>query len=292
MTANTPKTTSFRRREGRMVRGILANRPLSPSRRGAYHDHVRTRLVASVVVALILAVSCTHGTDAPRDPRVQAPAGGVAVEPLVRAPALDEAPERSEAIVATARVERVKVFRRPEAPQPFIRLEHPNRFGTPTVFLVDEMNGRWLRAYLPMRPNEVQGWIRRGDVRLSSTPYRIQVDVGDNRLTVWKGDRKIMVEPVAVGTGGTPTPTGQFFVSLLAEFPDTSVYGPFALGLSAYSEVYQSFGGGDGQVAIHGTNDPSSIGLDISHGCIRLPNEAILELSRRLSLGTPVRIRP
>jgi lipoprotein-anchoring transpeptidase ErfK/SrfK len=291
MAANTPTTTSFRRREGRMVRGILANRPPSPSRFGAYHDHVRVRLLAPVALAVILGAPCSPGSDAQRDPTASAPSQGVAVEALAHPAPLPPEPETAEAVVATARVDRVKVFRRPGVPQPFVRLDHPNRFGMPTVFLVDEMDGRWLRAYLPMRPNEVQGWIRRGDVRLSSTTYRIQVDVGDNRLTVWKGDRKIMVESVAVGTGGTPTPTGQFFVSLLAEFPDGSVYGPFALGLSAYSEVYQTFGGGDGQVAIHGTNDPSSIGLDISHGCIRVPNDAILELSRRLPLGTPVRIR-
>jgi lipoprotein-anchoring transpeptidase ErfK/SrfK len=217
----------------------------------------------------------------------------VAVQPSVRAAPLppEPDPELSEAVVATARVDRVKAFRHPGAKDPFVRLDHPNQYGTPTVFLVDRIDGRWLRAYLPMRPNEVQGWIRRGDVKLSSTPYRIVVDTGNNRLMVWNGERRIMSQAVAAGTGAAPTPTGQFYVSLLAEFSDGSVYGPFAFGLSAYSEVYQTFGGGDGQVAIHGTNDPSSIGLDVSHGCIRLPNEAILELRRRLPLGTPVRIR-
>ena len=244
------------------------------------------RLVASFAL-MALAASC----GAPDRSPLASANGGVAVEALVEHPDLADDAEPTDAIVATARGDRVRVFRRPGAPQPFARLEHPNRFGTPTVFLVEELDGRWLRAYLPMRPNEVQGWIRRADVRLSATPYRILVDTSDNRLTVWKGDRKVLVESVAAGTGGTPTPTGQFYISLLAEFPDHSVYGPFAFGLSAYSEVYRTFGGGDGQVAIHGTNDPSSIGLDVSHGCIRLPNDAIMELRRRLPLGTPVRIR-
>jgi lipoprotein-anchoring transpeptidase ErfK/SrfK len=250
---------------------------------------VRGRLALSIAVSALLAASCARSLE-PSSPAAPVDQG-VAVDPLVEPPTLAEEPEPTEAVVATARVDHVKVFRRPEAPRPFVRLDHPNRFGTPTVFLVDELDGRWIRAYLPMRPNEAQGWIRRGDVRLSATPYRIAVDTSANRLTVWKGDREIMVESVAAGTGGTPTPTGQFYISLLAEFPDDSVYGPFAFGLSAYSEVYQTFGGGDGQVAIHGTNDPSSIGLDVSHGCIRLPNDAIMELRRRLPLGTPVRIR-
>jgi len=274
-----------------MVRGSLANRPQSPSRACGYDDGVRARPMLVALAALILGVSCSPGTEGSRSP-VSAPAAeGVAVKPVVETSALAAEKETSGAVVATGRVDRVKVFRRPGGGVPFVRLDHPNRFGTPTVFLVDRIDGRWVRAYLPMRPNEVRGWIRREEVRLSSTPYRIVVDVGDNLLKVWKGDRRIMAEPVAVGTAGTPTPTGQFFVSLLAEFSDGSVYGPFAFGLSAYSEVYQTFGGGDGQVAIHGTNDPSSIGLDISHGCIRLSNDAILELRRRLPLGTPVRIR-
>jgi lipoprotein-anchoring transpeptidase ErfK/SrfK len=41
-------------------------------------------------------------------------------------------------------------------------------------------------------------------------------------------------------------------------------------------------------VGVHGTNDPSTIGTDVSHGCIRLRNEDILELSNDVHLGTPV----
>ena len=48
------------------------------------------------------------------------------------------------------------------------------------------------------------------------------------------------------------------------------------------------FAGGDGQIGIHGTNDPASIGHDVSHGCIRVPNQVMEELNRILPLGTPV----
>jgi lipoprotein-anchoring transpeptidase ErfK/SrfK len=54
--------------------------------------------------------------------------------------------------------------------------------------------------------------------------------------------------------------------------------------------VYQEFAGGDGQVAIHGTNAPWLIGQAVSHGCIRMRNEAIARLARFLPLGTPVRV--
>jgi lipoprotein-anchoring transpeptidase ErfK/SrfK len=43
-----------------------------------------------------------------------------------------------------------------------------------------------------------------------------------------------------------------------------------------------------GNYAIHGTNDPSSIGRFVSHGCIRMYNEDILDLYRRAHVGTEV----
>jgi lipoprotein-anchoring transpeptidase ErfK/SrfK len=66
-------------------------------------------------------------------------------------------------------------------------------------------------------------------------------------------------------------------------------YGVFALGLSGHSDVLTEFGGGDGQIAIHGTNNPGDIGNDVSHGCVRVTNDAIERLSQ-LPLGTPVEI--
>jgi lipoprotein-anchoring transpeptidase ErfK/SrfK len=43
-----------------------------------------------------------------------------------------------------------------------------------------------------------------------------------------------------------------------------------------------------GNYAIHGTNDPASIGGFVSHGCIRMHNEDVLDLYQRVSLGTDV----
>lgn len=43
-----------------------------------------------------------------------------------------------------------------------------------------------------------------------------------------------------------------------------------------------------GNYAIHGTNNPSSIGHYVSHGCIRMYNQDIVDLYGRVSIGTPV----
>jgi len=43
-----------------------------------------------------------------------------------------------------------------------------------------------------------------------------------------------------------------------------------------------------GNYAIHGTNDPASVGHFVSHGCIRMYNDDVLDLYARVHLGTEV----
>jgi lipoprotein-anchoring transpeptidase ErfK/SrfK len=45
---------------------------------------------------------------------------------------------------------------------------------------------------------------------------------------------------------------------------------------------------GGGEYAIHGTNDPGSVGGFVSYGCIRMYNADVLDLYDRVSWGTPV----
>ena len=47
-----------------------------------------------------------------------------------------------------------------------------------------------------------------------------------------------------------------------------------------------------GNYAIHGTNEPRSVGHFVSHGCIRMYNEDILDLYARTAVGTPVYVLP
>ena len=88
-----------------------------------------------------------------------------------------------------------------------------------------------------------------------------------------------------------PTPTGRYYVVELLKQPDPNgVYGPYALGTSAFSQVLYHFGGGPGQIGIHGTDEHGSIGQSVSHGCIRLRNRDIVRLAHVLPLGTPITI--
>ncbi|MCW5715852.1 MAG: L,D-transpeptidase [Bauldia sp.] len=49
---------------------------------------------------------------------------------------------------------------------------------------------------------------------------------------------------------------------------------------------------GGGNYAIHGTNVPGSIGGFVSHGCIRMLNEDVLDLFARVVVGTVVVVLP
>lgn len=163
--------------------------------------------------------------------------------------------------------------------------------STPLVFLVKERTADWIEVYLPIRPNGSTGWARLSDVTLTSTTLHLVVNLGEFTLKVFDGEDVVLASAIGLGRDELPTPGGVYFIRELLQPPDPKgVYGPFAYGLSGYSPVLETFGDGDAVIGIHGTNDPSSIGKAVSHGCIRLPNEVIeqLVLEIGLPLGTPV----
>lgn len=145
---------------------------------------------------------------------------------------------------------------------------------------------------LPVRPNGSRGWIDRTKVSLASHEFKLIVELTAHKLVAMDGTKQLLEAPIGVGKGQTPTPNGTYYITELLKPPTAnSIYGSYAYGLSGFSEVLKKFGDGDGQVGIHGTNDPSSIGKDVSHGCIRLNNADIEKLVAQLPLGTPVEVQ-
>lgn len=197
------------------------------------------------------------------------------------------------AVAARAVVDRVGLYGRAEGVLPWRLLDHPDAFGLPLVFLVLGRQGDWLHVQIPLRPSGSTAWVRAADVRLTETRYRIDVAVAARRLTLRWGDRAVLEAPVAVGRPRTPTPVGDFYVESSTErdVPDP-LYGVHALGLSGFSDVLHDFNGGEGRIAIHGTSRPDLLGGAVTAGCIRVHNDHAAELSRRVPLGTPVRLRP
>ena len=171
-------------------------------------------------------------------------------------------------------------------------------WGSPTPFLIDEARRTatgetWLKVLLPQRPNGSSGWVHRDQVRIRPVTHEVVVDLSSRTASLLKSRRKIRSFRVGVGTAGTPTPTGRFYVTVKLRPPQISAdaYGAWALGLSGYSEVHQTFGTGDGQIALHGTYQPWKLGQPVSNGCVRMDNETISLLAETLPLGTPVTIQ-
>jgi len=193
--------------------------------------------------------------------------------------------------VATADVGKLAVYDKRDAPGPSLRIQNPTAVGGPLVFLVDYDTDEWVKVFLPVRPNGTTGWVRRDDVTMSYHQYRIEVRLDEFALEVFQRGKSIFETEVGVARDNAPTPGGRYYLTeLIVPLEADSPYGSFAYGLSGFSETFESFNGGPGQLGIHGTNDPESIGDAVSSGCVRLSNEDISHLADILPLGTPVEI--
>ncbi len=196
--------------------------------------------------------------------------------------------------VATAVPDEVPVYLVPDdTTQPGHTLTNPNPNGAPLVFLVADSQPGWYHVYLPVRPNGSNGWVRAEDVTVQENPYRLLVSASDHTLTLEKNGKVEQTFEVGIGQDQYPTPGGVYYIKELLAPPDPEgPYGPYAYGLSGFSEIDElaNFGGGEGVIGIHGTNDPSSVGANVSHGCIRMYNDDITQLAELLPLGTPVTI--
>jgi lipoprotein-anchoring transpeptidase ErfK/SrfK len=232
------------------------------------------------------------GTQAASRSVVQRAASAAPTRPRPHRSAL--AAPAGESIVAQVRAPRINVYPSVGATAPKMALSNPTAIGGPLVFLVTSVGTHRLKVLLPTRPNLSEGWVSRSDVQLAFDPYRIEVQLREHRMTVWHGKSVAERDPVGVGRRAvTPTPFGLYYITELLKQPDpTGVYGPYAFGLSAHSDVLHEFEGGNGEIGLHGTNEPWAVGTDVSHGCIRVYNSVITRLAHELPLGTPVRIAP
>ena len=124
----------------------------------------------------------------------------------------------------------------------------------------------------------------------SGTARRIVVSLEDRKLAVLEGDKVVKTYQTAVGAKASPSPTGVY--KIVSNVADPTWYhkgkvvrpgkanpvGTRWLGLSL-----KGYG-------IHGTNMPSSIGHAASHGCIRMRNREVEELSTMVAVGDPVEL--
>lgn len=123
----------------------------------------------------------------------------------------------------------------------------------------------------------------------SSSPLRVEVDLKARRLYLYENGKRVETHRVAIGSDKWPTQTGEWTIKQVifnpewippdetwAEERQPKKSGAPDNPLGRAQLVY------DPPRTIHGTNQPSSIGTNVSHGSIRMNNAEIVALARRI----------
>jgi lipoprotein-anchoring transpeptidase ErfK/SrfK len=159
------------------------------------------------------------------------------------------------------------------------------------------------------------GVAREGSARYRDPPVNVDgryvvISLDEHMLYLMEQERVIWSAVVGTGTGTRlegagqkwdfSTPRGMFRVQLKEKDPvwivpewaflergvpippldDPRRREPGALGTTA---IYL-----EEDIAVHGTNNPDLLGQPVSHGCIRMTNEAVRRLYHEVEIGTPV----
>jgi lipoprotein-anchoring transpeptidase ErfK/SrfK len=151
-----------------------------------------------------------------------------------------------------------------------------------------------------------------------SQQLKIQISVGEQRLTLKNGRKKIATYPISTSRfglgskeGSFKTPTGKFRIAekVGGGMPAGTVFKsrhPVKATKKMLREddlvmtrilwldglEPRNANTHDRYVYIHGTNHEEEIGTPASHGCVRMKNDDVVELFERVTEGTPVEIKP
>lgn len=135
----------------------------------------------------------------------------------------------------------------------------------------------------------------------SASPGSIIVETGTRQLFLVVGNGKALRYSVGVGRvgrqwTGVSRIDGRFTqphwappAAIRRDNPDLPALIEGGAPGNPMGAAAMTIAGGD--YAIHGTNDPASIGGFVSYGCIRMSNEDILDLMGRVRIGTVVEVR-
>ena len=172
------------------------------------------------------------------------------------------------------------------------RVGPTTQFGSPTTLAVAETRGNWVGLTSTDLPNGKLGWVKRSAhdaLRTTSTHESIRVDLSARKLELRNGRKVVRRVTVGIGMPGSPTPTGRF--SITDKLPGarySAVYGCCILALSGHQVNTPAGWQGGNRLAIHGTNNPGTIGVPSSAGCLHADAEDLKALMQRVPLGTPV----
>ncbi|HEY7391907.1 MAG TPA: L,D-transpeptidase [Bryobacteraceae bacterium] len=117
---------------------------------------------------------------------------------------------------------------------------------------------------------------------------RIVISIPDRKLALIESGRVLRVFPTAVGSPRTPSPAGSYKIVQRIANPTWYTKGKVVPPGKANPLGTRWIGLSAKGYGIHGTNNPSSIGASVSHGCIRMRNRDVEELFPLVSVGDSV----
>lgn len=218
------------------------------------------------------------------------PASGVRPDPREVARAATRVARWTNVLVEVPRTLPAFAWPRPGATQVGVVPSGSKYFGIGIVAWIEEVSsdGRWGRVELPYTWPRRDGWIRLSDLDRDATRVRVEVDLSLHQVTVRRFGKVLFRAPGATGAPSSPTPVGEYFVTDRVPFSAGSALGSFAFGISGIQPRLPAGWSGGNQLAIHGTNNPSSIGQSVSAGCVRVSEATLDRLRPLLGYGTPV----
>jgi hypothetical protein len=195
--------------------------------------------------------------------------------------------------IAAVRLGRAVALRTSPGGPVVARFDSVTEFGSRQTFGVVKQRGPWLGVVSTALPNGRLGWMRANDAfRLTRTDVSLTLDLSARRLVLRRGDRVVRRMTVGVGRPSSPTPAGRFAVTdKLSGYRYGPYYGCCIVALNAHQPNLPAGWTGGDRIAIHGTNDASSIGAASSAGCPHASAADLRVLMRVVPLGSPVFVR-
>jgi hypothetical protein len=190
---------------------------------------------------------------------------------------------------STASIRRSAILYREPGGAKRLRITPKTEWGSARVLGVVSQRGDWLGVQAAELKNGEIAWIRRDRTTLDCVAWSLHADLSKRTLQIRHNGRTVRKLRVAIGRKDNPTPKGRFTVTdRLQVTTPGSPYGCCVLALTGHQTNLPPYWPGGDRLAVHATNDESSIGQPVSLGCMRAEAAEARWLINHIPLGSPV----
>ena len=196
------------------------------------------------------------------------------------------------ACYSTASIKRSTVLYREPGGNKRLRITPRTEWGSSRVLGVVSQRGEWLGVQASELKNGEIAWVPRQKTTVDCVSWSLHADLSKRALLVRHNGQTVRRLRVAIGRKDNPTPKGRFTVTdRLQVTSPGSPYGCCVLALTGHQTDLPPYWPGGDRLAVHATNDESSIGQPVSLGCMRAVSTEARWLINHIPLGSPVFIR-